>query len=141
MLRFCRAMHSVSILHMDIKPDNWLLTSRPVVGTNHAEGGGQPGSIAHSLSLIDFGRAIDLSIFPHNGSGVAFSGSCCASNFSCPAMTEVRVWPTSYVVLCLRIHQLPRLGFCSWNPRKQVLAPLTLKTRTANPGAGLEARR
>ncbi|CAM9670441.1 unnamed protein product [Laminaria digitata] len=92
MLRFCRAMHSVSILHMDIKPDNWLLTSRPADGTNRADGGKRPGSIEHSLSLIDFGRSIDLSIFPDNGSGVTFSGSCCASNFSCPAMTEGRTW-------------------------------------------------
>lgn len=113
-------MHTASILHMDIKPDNWLLTSRPADETNHAEGGDQSGKLAHSLSLIDFGRAIDLSIFPHNGSGMAFSGKCCASNFSCPAMTEVRARPAFHGVLRLRAYQFPRLGIRSWNPRKQV---------------------
>lgn len=97
MLRFCRAMHSVSILHMDIKPDNWLLTHRPADELSHTEEERQPRSIAHSISLIDFGRAIDLSMFPHNGSGMAFMGKCCPSRFSCPAMTEVSAWKA----LCL----------------------------------------
>lgn len=133
-------MHAVSILHMDIKPDNWLLTSRPAATTSQAEEGDQSGNIAHSLSLIDFGRAIDLSIFPQNGSGMAFSGKCCASNFSCPAMTEVRASPTYYGVLLLRAYQVPRLGICS--PLMQVHCSTNArKTRTVNSGTCLEARR
>ncbi|CAN0139013.1 unnamed protein product [Scytosiphon promiscuus] len=85
MLRFCRAMHSMSILHMDIKPDNWLLTGG-------AESEWNCGNDGHSLSLIDFGKAIDLSVFPQNGSGMAFVGQCCAPSFSCPAMTEGSPW-------------------------------------------------
>lgn len=84
MLRFCRAVHSASVLHMDIKPDNWLLTRRPGSETDCAE------SFSQSLSLIDFGRAIDLSVFPQQGSRTAFKGQCCASSFACPAMAEVR---------------------------------------------------
>ncbi|CAM9777395.1 unnamed protein product [Hapterophycus canaliculatus] len=85
MFRFCRAMHSTSILHMDIKPDNWLLTSGAESDVNLAGNG-------HSLCLIDFGKAIDVSIFPQSGSGMAFMGQCCASSFSCPAMTEGSPW-------------------------------------------------
>lgn len=89
MLQFCLAMHSVGILHMDIKPDNWLLTARPTGEGDYKEEDKHPRSTAHSLSLIDFGRAIDLSVFPRNGAGVAFTGKCCASSFCCPAMIEV----------------------------------------------------
>lgn len=89
MLRFCRAMHSASILHMDIKPDNWLLTGRLGSELKRAGSIEQSRDMEHSLSLIDFGRAIDLSIFPQNGSGTTFMGQCCAPSFSCPAMTEV----------------------------------------------------
>lgn len=90
MLRFCRVMHSVSILHMDIKPDNWLLTRRRGSEAKCAEGIARARPGEHSLSLIDFGRAIDLSVFPRQGSGMAFTGHCCASSFACPAMIEVR---------------------------------------------------
>lgn len=89
MLNFCLAMHDVGILHMDIKPDNWLLTTRPAGEGDHTKEDKYPWSPAHSLSLIDFGRAIDLSIFPRNGSGVAFTGKCCAPSFCCPTMIEV----------------------------------------------------
>lgn len=77
-------MHAVSILHMDIKPDNWLLIHHP----QSMEG---PQGVARSLSLIDFGRAIDLSVLPYNGSGVVFTGKqACAPGFSCPSTSEVR---------------------------------------------------
>lgn len=83
----------MSILHLDIKPDNWLLTTskRGECGMhmNHPKTGGDGRRSSHSLSLIDFGRAIDLSVFPDNGSAVSFTGKCCPSNFSCPAMFEV----------------------------------------------------
>ncbi|CAM9995135.1 unnamed protein product [Ectocarpus sp. 6 AP-2014] len=92
MLRFCRAMHSASILHMDIKPDNWLLVRRPRSEVDRTEEMEHAGGIDHSVSLIDFGRAIDLSVFPQNGSDMAFMGQCCAPSFSCPAMREGLAW-------------------------------------------------
>lgn len=91
MLRFCRAMHSASILHMDIKPDNWLLVRRPRSEVDRTEEMEYAAGIDHSMSLIDFGRAIDLSVFPQNGSDKAFMGQCCTPSFSCPAMREVSV--------------------------------------------------
>eukprot|EP00903_Cladosiphon_okamuranus_P007665 g7433.t1 len=92
MLRFCRVMHSVSILHMDIKPDNWLLTHRPGNEAKCAGDIARARIMEHSLSLIDFGRAIDLSVIPQQGLGTAFKGLCCASSFACPAMIEGREW-------------------------------------------------
>ena len=73
---------------MDIKPDNWLLIRRP----GSEEKGAEARDFGHALSLIDFGRAIDLSVFPRNASSVAFTGQCCASSFACPAMTEASVY-------------------------------------------------
>ncbi len=104
MLRFCRAMHSASILHMDIKPDNWLLIHRS--GSEGAEVRG----IGHTLSLIDFGRAIDLAIFPRNGSSTAFTGQCCTSSFMCPAMTEasfVDVSPQLHLLISHGLRDVP----------------------------------
>ncbi|CAN0441730.1 unnamed protein product [Ectocarpus sp. 12 AP-2014] len=92
MLRFCRAMHSASILHMDIKPDNWLLVRRPRSEVDRTKEMEHAGGQDHSMSLIDFGRAIDLSVFPQNGSDMAFTGQCCAPSFSCPAMREGLAW-------------------------------------------------
>ncbi|CAM9280824.1 unnamed protein product [Sphacelaria rigidula] len=91
MLRFCRGMHKVAILHMDMKPDNWLLT--PPFGTAQVVRKGQAlQRRAHSLSLIDFGGAIDLSVYPENGSRIEFRGSYCARNFSCAAMRKGLAW-------------------------------------------------
>lgn len=88
MMDFVRIVHAAMILHMDIKPDNWLLTTRYGAG-RHACAGVTPRDNGYSISLIDFGRAIDLSVFPEGASRVVFRGSCCASNFTSPAMMEV----------------------------------------------------
>lgn len=89
MLRFCRGMHAVCILHMDIKPDNWLLSAPSGATPANSEDQALRRKV-HSLSLIDFGGAIDLSVFPQNGSRIEFRDHCCAPSFSCPAMMEVR---------------------------------------------------
>lgn len=73
---------------MDVKPDNWLLITR--MGSAKSDSDGVAlGEKTHSMSLIDFGRAIDLSILDRNGSEVVFTGCCCASSFKSPAVIEV----------------------------------------------------
>lgn len=61
------------------------------INMNHTKTVGDVRRSSHSLSLIDFGRAIDLSVFHDNGSALSFTGKCCPSNFACPAMLEVRL--------------------------------------------------
>lgn len=124
MLRFCRAMHSVSILHMDIKPDNWLLTRRP---GSEAEGIARARAMEHSVSLIDFGRAIDLSVLPQKGFGTAFKGQCCASSFACPAMTEVR----PHLVISLKLIRSPELHI-SYFPLARISGCATCNSAVAD---------
>ncbi|CAM9151163.1 unnamed protein product [Discosporangium mesarthrocarpum] len=93
MLRFVRAVHTGSMLHMDIKPDNWLLTERqPSRSSSKGNEQSLPDCINHTLSLIDFGRAIDLGVFPKNGKGTAFTGNCCPPSFARPSMIQGLPW-------------------------------------------------
>jgi hypothetical protein len=57
MMSTLQALHTLSILHCDIKTDNWLLLERSGEST---------------VYLIDFGRAIDLSLYPNAGKFIAF---------------------------------------------------------------------
>lgn len=44
-----------------------------------------------SLKLIDFGRSIDMSLFP---AGTTFNTSCYTEDFQCIEMKEARPWTT-----------------------------------------------
>jgi checkpoint serine/threonine-protein kinase len=118
MVRFVRAVHSSSILHCDIKPDNWLLTHRSsssssssssaaaasttaatVAATDSSSTGSgsskePPALEANTVSLIDFGRAIDLRNYPNSGREASFvcSAACAAKGFGCPQMAAGTPW-------------------------------------------------
>lgn len=74
------ALHSVGILHGDIKPDNFM-----VVGEDRDK---QHRSVP-ILKLIDFGRAIDLRSYPPN---TAFTKSSKTDAFECYQMTHNQPW-------------------------------------------------
>eukprot|EP00088_Acartia_fossae_P059949 TRINITY_DN716_c0_g1_i8.p1 TRINITY_DN716_c0_g1~~TRINITY_DN716_c0_g1_i8.p1 ORF type:complete len:924 (-),score=191.92 TRINITY_DN716_c0_g1_i8:570-3293(-) len=88
-LYLVEALHSIGILHADIKPDNFLLQRIPVVSENvvSAESVFQPGNL--SLQLIDFGKAIDLSILPKD---VAFNTVVKTEGLYCVPMREKEKW-------------------------------------------------
>ncbi|KAJ0982942.1 hypothetical protein J5N97_011197 [Dioscorea zingiberensis] len=105
MLRMLEALHGVGIIHGDFKPDNLLVryarddltedgfSSR--TGSWHDQG----------LCLVDWGRGIDLSLFPAD---TEFQGDCRTSGFRCVQMQEKHSW--TYQVdtygLCVIVHMM-----------------------------------
>ena len=72
-------LHSIGIVHNDIKPDNFLLRyNNPITG-----GSVRKELVGNLLHLIDFGRSVDLSLFPKN---VQFVGSSDTDTFELPCM-------------------------------------------------------
>ncbi|GJN13114.1 hypothetical protein PR202_ga31449 [Eleusine coracana subsp. coracana] len=105
MLNMLEALHSVGIIHGDFKPDNILVrypseeiteeTFRTEIRTEKNQG----------LCLVDWGRGIDLKLFP---TGTEFRGDSGTSGFSCVEMQEKRHW--AYQVdtygLCVIAHMM-----------------------------------
>jgi len=92
MLKHLESLHQDGkVLHCDVKPDNWVLTSSPKgndnAGTN-AIGGAD-------LMLVDFGRSIDLERVAHRGSNplrAQFKGSIAADDMECASMRKGMPW-------------------------------------------------
>ncbi|CAI5477460.1 unnamed protein product [Closterium sp. Yama58-4] len=92
MLRAVEALHAAHILHGDIKPDNFLLrfgadSENPKEMVTAIEA----GAPSTGLTLVDYGRSIDMRHFPEGSSFVSDSGP---ENFQCPQMVEGRPWTT-----------------------------------------------
>eukprot|EP00794_Sanderia_malayensis_P020252 gene20252-22236_t len=79
-LEICKivnTVHDCNIIHGDIKPDNFLFTSDTVIDN------------IHPLILSDFGRSIDLTVYPTD---IKFTGSCNTDQFECIQMKENLPW-------------------------------------------------
>ena len=96
MLRHLEVLHEDGkVLHCDVKPDNWVLTSskaRDVVG-------------GCDLMLVDFGRAVDLEKVTRQGEDhlrTLFKGSIAAEDMECGTMREGLAWGVDldYFGLC-----------------------------------------
>ncbi|KAL7889109.1 hypothetical protein AOLI_G00040830 [Acnodon oligacanthus] len=83
-LQMVEQLHRASIVHADIKPDNFLLGERFL--ENEAF---DAESLDHGLVLIDFGQSIDMTLFPQ---GTAFTARCMTSGFQCTEMLSGRPW-------------------------------------------------
>ncbi|XP_017857988.1 PREDICTED: probable serine/threonine-protein kinase yakA isoform X1 [Drosophila arizonae] len=82
-------LHKQHIIHADIKPDNFLLMRVPNVDSPEP-----------SLRLIDFGCAIDLSLFP-DGERTKFRKVVQTDGFTCIEMQEGRSWSFETDLFCI----------------------------------------
>lgn len=93
LLRLLEGLHRNNLLHGDLKIDNCLLRlDEPPVGqtwSNSYTRDGSYGWASKGLTMIDFGRAIDLSRFPQTQTFIA---DWSPDARDCPEMREARPW-------------------------------------------------
>ena len=88
MLRLVEWIHGAGIVHADLKPDNLLLRNGGDDWCDWAPH--RPGSWTEKgLALIDYGRAIDLLMYPEDA---AFFGDAGAEAFRCVEMVHGKPW-------------------------------------------------
>lgn len=80
-------LHDSKIIHGDIKPDNFLLMQVP-----------NTDNLSPSLRLIDFGSAIDMTLFPE---GTEFRRVIQTDGFTCTEMQEGRTWSYQTDLFCV----------------------------------------
>ncbi|XP_038888859.1 mitotic checkpoint serine/threonine-protein kinase BUB1 isoform X3 [Benincasa hispida] len=105
MLYMLETLHSIGIIHGDFKPDNLLIR---YAGDNLTEDEFQERSGPwqdQGLCLVDWGRGIDLHLFPEN---VEFKGDCRTSGFRCPEMLENKPWKFQVDIygFCVVVHTM-----------------------------------
>ncbi|XP_016370094.1 mitotic checkpoint serine/threonine-protein kinase BUB1, partial [Sinocyclocheilus rhinocerous] len=83
-LHMVEQLHQASIIHADIKPDNFLLGERFLENDCFEQ-----DHLEHGLALIDLGQSIDMTLFPE---GTAFTAKCMTSGFQCVEMLSGRPW-------------------------------------------------
>ncbi|KAI1780067.1 Mad3/BUB1 homology region 1-domain-containing protein [Hypoxylon cercidicola] len=106
LLRTVEALHAKQILHGDLKPDNCLLRLDETSGLSsqwRADGSG--GWAARGVTLIDFGRGIDMRAF---GPDVQFVADWKTDTQDCAEAREGRpwTWQLDYHGLANNLHTL-----------------------------------
>ncbi|GAB2262969.1 hypothetical protein Droror1_Dr00003966 [Drosera rotundifolia] len=107
MLHMLETLHAVGIIHGDFKPDNILIRyARDDLASEDDDFLERSGSWHdQGLCLVDWGRGIDLHLFPDD---TVFEGDCRTSSFSCIEMQEGKPW--TYQVdtygLCVVAHMM-----------------------------------
>lgn len=89
LLRTVEALHSKSILHGDLKADNCLVRFDEGELTDSYRRDGSCGWSNKGIALIDFGRGIDMKLFPEK---VRFITDWETDEQDCPEMREMRPW-------------------------------------------------
>ncbi|PWN53074.1 hypothetical protein IE53DRAFT_339471 [Violaceomyces palustris] len=93
LLKLVEGLHDANLIHGDLKIDNCLLRlEEPGIGetwSNAYQSDGSLGWSSKGLTLIDFGRAIDLSRFPK---GQTFIADWSPDPRDCPEMRQAQPW-------------------------------------------------
>ncbi|KAF5732564.1 ATP binding protein kinases protein serine/threonine kinases isoform 1 [Tripterygium wilfordii] len=99
------ALHGVGIIHGDFKPDNLLIryAREELTEEGFADRSGPWND--QGLCLVDWGRGIDLLLFPEN---TEFIGDCRTSGFRCIEMQEKKPWTFQVDTygLCVVVHMM-----------------------------------
>ncbi|WOH05637.1 hypothetical protein DCAR_0625057 [Daucus carota subsp. sativus] len=105
LLSMLEALHASRIVHGDFKPDNLLIRyARDELTENDFHGRTGPWE-DQGLCLVDWGRGIDLSLFPEK---TKFTGDCRTSGFRCIEMQENKPWTFQVDTygLCVIVHMM-----------------------------------
>jgi checkpoint serine/threonine-protein kinase len=89
LLRTVEGLHAKGILHGDLKPDNCLLRLDEADLPHPYRRDGQHNWSKKGVALIDFGRGIDMTLFP---ASVRFIADWKTDEQDCPEMREMRPW-------------------------------------------------
>ncbi|KAG0643780.1 Mad3/BUB1 homology region 1-domain-containing protein [Tuber brumale] len=108
LLRTVEAMHSKGILHGDLKADNCLIRFENTpdnIWSARYQRDGSNGWLKKGITLIDFGRGIDMKLFPP---AVQFIADWKTDNQDCAEMRELRPWTyqVDYFGLAAIIHSM-----------------------------------
>lgn len=91
-LRTVEALHTAGIIHGDLKADNCLIRCEPtpdLTWNPRYRANGSEGWVQKGICLIDFGRGIDMKLFPSN---VQFVADWKTDHQDCAEMREMRPW-------------------------------------------------
>lgn len=95
LLRTVEALHRANFIHGDLKIDNCLVRLEETPNSawsNAYDRLGGSGWSKKGVKLIDFGRAIDLSLFPNNGRQQKFVADWKMDERDCVEMREGQEW-------------------------------------------------
>ncbi|EGV60641.1 protein kinase [Yamadazyma tenuis] len=108
LLRVVEQLHRVGVIHGDLKADNCMIDLKNTFSmSEHYDNKAHEANEWQSprLVLIDFGRAIDLTLFPE---GTEFSSDFRTDEQDCPQMREHKTWSyeADYYGIAATIHTL-----------------------------------
>ncbi len=109
LLKIINSLHEVGILHGDLKPDNCMLRfendNNNLNWSQQYERDGSNGWLNKGIKLIDFGRSIDMLLFPKN---VQFICDWETDQQDCQEMRDHKPWTyqSDYYGLANIIHTL-----------------------------------